>query len=149
MVKALAAAIVLCLGFAFPVIAGAPAQGKTATQTKPIKPEWVELTPAQQVVLAPLQNEWRDLDSSRRKKWVKVADSYPKMKPQEQQRLTARMQEWAKLTPDQRRVAREKYQTIKKLPPAKRQQVTAQWQQYQQSLAPKPEAEGGEPSQTH
>ena len=80
----------------------------------------------------------------RRKKWVKVADGYPKLKPVQQQRLQKRMKDWAKLTPEQRRAAREKYTTIKKLPPAKRDEITAQWQQYQQSLAAKSEPGGQE-----
>jgi len=91
-------------------------------------------------VLAPLREDWSELDTLRRKKWVKVADQYPKMKPEQQKRLQSRMKDWVKLTPEQRRVAREKYKTIKKLPPEKRAQIQAQWQQYQESLAAKPEA---------
>ena len=67
-------------------------------------------------MLAPLQPEWGQLDTLRRKKWVSIADRYPTMKPAEQQRLQKRMQEWAKLTPDERRAAREKYQSLKKAP---------------------------------
>ena len=138
-------ALVLCLSFAAPVSAAAPLPPKASTspQVKPAKPDWSELKPAQQQVLAPLQEDWKELDTLRRKKWVKVADAFPKMKPAEQERLQTRMKDWAKLTPEQRRVAREKYQNIKKLPPEKREQIKAQWQQYQQSLAVKPET-GGE-----
>ena len=93
------------------------------------------MTPAQQAVLAPLKEDWSTLDTTRRKKWVKVANGYPKLKPVAQKRLQARMQHWAKLTPEQRRVAREKYLAIKKMPPEKRAHVKSQWQQYQQSLA--------------
>ena len=88
--------------------------------------------------------DWSELDTVRRKKWVKIADGYPKLKPEQQQRLQTRMKDWAKLTPEQRRVAREKYKTIKKLPPAKRDEVKAQWEQYQQSLAAKSETSGQE-----
>ena len=129
-------AIILCLSFVAPVSAAAPVQPKpAATQTKPAKPDWSELTTAQQAVLAPLKQDWSSLDTVRRKKWVKVAASYPKMKPDAQRRLQARMQDWAKLTPEQRRVAREKYLAIKKMPPEKRAHVSSQWQKYQQSLA--------------
>jgi len=125
MAKALVA-IVVCLSFIAPVLAAAPAQPKAvAARPKPAKPEWGELTPAQQNVLAPLKDDWASLDTTRRKKWVKVANAYPKMKP------------------EQRRAARAKYQTIKKLSPEKRAQVKAQWEQYQQSLAAaKPNASG-------
>jgi hypothetical protein len=141
-------ALVLCLSFAAPASAGAPLQPKTSAppQVKPAKPDWSELKPAQQQVLAPLQGDWKELDTLRRKKWVKVADAFPKMKPAEQERLQTRMKDWAKLTPEQRRVAREKYQNIKKLPPEKREQIKAQWQQYQQSLVVKPETSGEAPS---
>jgi hypothetical protein len=138
-------AVILCLSFVAPVAAAAPVQPKAAaSQTKPAKPDWFELTPAQQNVLAPLKEDWGSLDTMRRKKWIKVADAYPKMKPAEQQRLQTRMKDWAKLTPEQRRVAREKYLALKKMPPAKREQVKMQWQQYQQSLAAKSEPDSQE-----
>ena len=137
-------ALIVCLSFAAPVPAAAPLAPKTdaSPQVKPAKPEWSELKPAQQQVLAPLQDEWKEFDTVRRKKWIKVADSFPKMKPAEQERLQTRMKDWVKLTSEQRRAAREKYLKIKKLPPEKREQIKAQWQQYQQSLAVKPESSG-------
>ena len=107
---------------------------------------WSELTPAQQKVLAPLSPEWDALDATRRKKWVAIAERYPKMKPQEQQRLQKNMADWVKLTPAQRKAARDKYQTMKKLPPEKRREVAAQWKQYQQSLAAQPELSPSDPS---
>ena len=85
--------------------------------------------------MAPLKEQWAELDTTRRQKWAKVANSYPKMKPDEQTRLQERMRDWAKLSSEERRAAREKYLAIKKLPPAKREDVKQQWQQYQQSLA--------------
>ena len=102
---------------------------------KPARPDWVELKPAQQETLAPLKEHWAELDTTRRQKWVKVANSYPKLKPDEQLRLQERMRDWARLSSEERRTAREKYLAIKKLPPAKREEVKLQWQQYQQSLA--------------
>jgi hypothetical protein len=144
MAKALIA-IILCLSFVAPAAAAAP-QPKAAAQPKPAKPPRTELTPAQQQVLAPLKDDWSEIDTMRRGKWVRVADRYPKMKPDEQQRLQTRMKEWAALTPEQRRVAREKYQTIKKLPPEQRAQVKSQWQQYQQSITSQPDATATETS---
>ena len=141
MVKTLAALTVsLCL--AFPAVA---AQSKPDTK-KTIRPAWSELTPAQQKVLAPLSTEWDAMDATRRKKWVAIAERYPKMKPAEQQRLQKNMADWAKLTPAERKAARDKYQTMKKLPPDKRREVAAQWKQYQQSLAAQPELSSSDPS---
>src|SRR5688500_7444552 len=94
-------AIIFCLSF----VATASAAGPP--QPKPAKPAWSELTPAQQGILAPLKDDWSEIDTVRRGKWVRVADRYPKMKPAEQERLQTRMKEWAALTPEQRRIARE------------------------------------------
>ena len=139
MAKALIALTVwLCL--ASPAFA---AQSKSHVK-KPVQPAWSELSPAQQKVLAPLSTEWNAMDATRRKKWVAIADRYPKMKPQEQQRLQKNMTDW-KLTPAERKAARDKYQTMQKLPPNKRREVAAQWRQYQQSLAAQPEISPSDP----
>jgi hypothetical protein len=119
----------------------AMAQGKPASKSSTVKPQWSELSPRQQHVLAPLAPEWENLDGTRRKKWVEIANRYPRMNPDEQIRLQKRMQDWAKLSPEQRRVAREKYQTLKKLPPERRQDVQQKWQQYQQTLSPRTTAD--------
>jgi hypothetical protein len=143
MAKTLVALIaLLCI-----VFSAVAAQSKSEAK-KASKPEWVQLTPAQQQILAPLQPEWGELDTLRRKKWVSIADRYPRMKPAEQQRLQKRMQEWAKLTPDERRAAREKYQSLKKLPPQKRNEVRQKWREYQQSVAPLPLATDAPPTST-
>ena len=95
-------ALIASLCIAFSAVA---AQSETKAK-KPAKPGWTELTSAQQQVLAPLQPEWEQLDTTRRKKWVSIADRYPTMKQAEQQRLQ------------------------------KRNEVRQKWQEYQQSVAP-------------
>jgi hypothetical protein len=133
MVKTLVALITsLCIAFSAVAAQSKPEAKKVA------KPAWTELTPAQQQVLAPVQGEWEQLDTTRRKKWVSIANRYPTMKPAEQERLQKRMQEWAKLTPAERKVAREKYQTLKKQPPQKRDEVKRRWEEYEQSRTPAP-----------
>ena len=132
MAKTLLALIVtFCIAFS-----ASAAQTKSDAKKAAAKPAWSELTPAQQGVLAPLQPEWEQLDTVRRRKWVSIADRDPTMKPDAQQRLQKRMQEWAKLTPEERRAARERYQTLRKLPPQERKQVREKWQEYQQSGTP-------------
>jgi hypothetical protein len=132
-------ALIVALFLAIPVYA---AQAGTTAKKAP-RPTWAELSPAQQDILRPLQEDWESLDTARRKKWVAITDRYPKMKPAEQQRLHKRMQEWAKLTPAERAAAREKYQTLRKLPPEKRQEFAQQWEQYQQSRTPQGDAAPG------
>ena len=131
MVKTLVALIIsLCVAWSA-VAAQTKPPGK-----KPAKPAWAELTPAQQRVLAPLQPEWEQLDSTRRKKWLSIADRYPTMKPAQQERLQKRMQEWASLTPEERKAARENYQRLKSQPRQKRDEVKKRWDEYEQSRTP-------------
>ena len=141
-------ALIASIAIAF---SAAAAQTKSETKKAP-RPAWTELTPAQQQVLAPLQGEWDQLDTTRRKKWTAIADRYPTMKPAEQERLQKRMQEWAKLTPEERRAARERYQSLKKLPREQRREVREKWQEYQQQSAspaaqPAPETAAAPPPQ--
>jgi hypothetical protein len=112
----------LALGVAFGAIAQQQ-PGADAPSAKAARPLWSELSPKQQAVLAPIASEWDKLDTTRRKKWVTIANRYPKMTPDEQQRLQARMQDWVSLTPAQRRVARENYQSLKQLPYSQRGDV--------------------------
>ena len=141
MAKTLGALIVwLCLACSA-FAAQSPPEAKKAP-----KPAWTELTPAQQQVLAPLQPEWDQLDTVRRRKWLSIANRYPNMKPPEQERLARRMQEWVKLTPDERKAAREKYQRLKNQPPQKRDEVKRRWQEYEQSKTPPPPAPPPTPS---
>jgi hypothetical protein len=129
----------LCIAFS------AAAQTKADAKKAP-NPGWSELTPAQQQVLAPLQADWEQLDTTRRKKWIAIADRYPTMKPAQQQRLQKRMHEWAQLTPEERRAARERYQTLRKLPPEQRREVKEKWQERRSPpppAAPAPETPAG------
>ena len=110
---------------------------KKSESTKPARPLWSELSPQQQHVLGPLAADWDSLDTTRRKKWVTIANRYPKMKPDAQERLQTRMQAWTKLTQEERRLARETYTTLKKLPPPQRQEISQKWRQQQQADVPR------------
>jgi hypothetical protein len=116
----------LCVGFA--AAQDTDAAGKAAQKRAP-RPLWSELSPKQQAVLAPLAADWEHLDTTRRKKWVTIANRYPKLKSEEQARLQERMQAWAKLTPEQRRVARDNYRALNQIPPAERGEVKQKWRQ--------------------
>ena len=101
---------------------------KKSEAAKPARPMWSELSPQQQHVLGPLAADWENLDTLRRKKWVTIANRYPKMNPDAQVRLQTRMQAWAKLTQEERRLARENYRSLKKLPDPQRQEVSQKLQ---------------------
>lgn len=132
MAKALA---VLTLGLCIALStfsASAAAAGKKA-------PDWSQLTPEQQQILAPLASDWDNFDNKRRKKWLLTAKRYPNMKPEKQQRLQAQMRDWAKLTPEQRSIARENYKKLEKQPPEKREVVKRKWRERQKLKQGTPE----------
>ena len=125
------------LALALVLAAGASAQApeKPKAPVKAAKAQsrlaWAELTADQQMVLAPLKADWESLDPDRRRKWIGIANRYPKMKLEEQERVQRRMQLWAKLSPEQRRQARENYKRIVKTPPEKRERLREAWAEYQ------------------
>jgi len=139
-----AALFVLALVLAGGALAQPPEKAKPAAKAvKAQRPAWAELTADQQMVLAPLKADWESLEPERRRKWIGIANRYPKMKLEEQERVQRRMQAWAKLTPEQRRQARENYQRIAKQRVEKREKLREAWAEYQalppherQSLAP-------------
>ena len=90
---------------------------------------WQDLTPAEQEALTPLAGEWAKLDTTRKTKWLVIADRFPQMQEAERQRTQDRMREWVRLTPDQRRVARDTYLRAHALPPEKRAELLAKYQQ--------------------
>jgi hypothetical protein len=93
------------------------------------KPYWVELTPAQKTILAPLEAEWLSMGQLQRKKWMEIANRYSVLKPDEQARIQERMRDWVKLTPEQRMAVRENFARSTRVQAEKKSE---QWQQYQQ-----------------
>jgi len=91
-------------------------------------PNWTELSPAQKILLAPLESEWAGLGPDRRIKWLGVAAKLPSLPPDEQARMQERMRDWARLSPDERRQARIGWQTAKQVGSDERQ---AKWEAYQ------------------
>jgi hypothetical protein len=129
-----AAILVLALLLAGGSVAQAPEKAKPAAKSAKkaqVRPAWAELTADQQMILAPLKAEWDALDPERRRKWVGIANRYPKMKPEQQERVQRRMQAWASLTPEQRRQARENYRRIAKQRAEKQQKLREAWAEYQ------------------
>ena len=100
----------LCSAQVSPALAqGAPSasHGK-ATAIPEKKPDgtWEGLKPAQQQILAPLESDWDYMLPDSRKKWIQVANIYPKMSAQDQERLQSRMTSWSNLSQKDRRIAR-------------------------------------------
>ena len=116
-----ALAIVVLSGSISVANAQGPSSGGSATNgghSKPTgipekKPDgtWESLKPAQQKILAPLESDWDYMLPESRKKWVQVANLYPKMNEQKD-----------------RRVARENYLSSLKFPAEKKAEA---WSAYQ------------------
>jgi len=120
-------------------------KAKPALVQRDVRPAWAELTAEQQLVLAPLKNDWDNLERERRQKWIQIAKRYPRMKALEQERVQRRMQIWANLSPEQRRQARENYKRLAKVPRRDHKDLRQAWAEYQalppqerQSLVPPP-----------
>jgi hypothetical protein len=113
------------------IAAGAAAQPAGKKKAAPNRPAWAELTADQQMILAPLKDDWTSLAPERRRKWVGIAKRYPTMNAKEQERVQRRMQRWAALTPEQRAQARENYKRIAKQRAEKRQKLAERWAEYQ------------------
>lgn len=109
--------------------APAGAHGKT-TGIPEKKPDgtWEGLKPEQQKILAPLESDWDYMLPDSRKKWIQVANLYPKMSETDQQRLQSRMTSWSNLSQKDRRLARENYLSSLKFPAEKKAEA---WSAYQ------------------
>ena len=107
-----------------------PAAHGKATGTPEKKPDgtWEGLKPEQQKILAPLESDWDYMLPESRKKWIQVANLYPKMSEADQQRLQSRMTSWSNLSQKDRRVARENYLSSLKFPAEKKAEA---WSAYQ------------------
>jgi hypothetical protein len=107
----------------------AASHGK-ATGIPEKKPDgtWEGLKPGQQKILAPLEDDWDYMLPDSRKKWIQVANLYPKMSEADQQRLQSRMMGWSKLSQKDRRLARENYLSSLKFPAEKKAEA---WSAYQ------------------
>jgi hypothetical protein len=104
-------------------------QGKTSTTPeKKVDGTWDGLKPAQQTILEPLESDWDYMLPESRKKWIQVANLYPKMSAADQQRLQSRMASWSKLSQKDRRLARENYLSSLKFPNEKKAEA---WSAYQ------------------
>jgi hypothetical protein len=122
------------LGIVLSLLLSLPLSAVSADRSTPA---WQQLTPEQQRILAPIQGEWESLDTPHKRKWLGIAQRYPKMSPDEQARLQYRMKEWSSLSPGQRQAARDKYREFEQLTPEDRQAMRDKWEKYKQEQAAK------------
>jgi len=122
------AAVIAFLGLSLG-LANTPAMAGVSVLSAP---SWMELTPTQKQILAPLGREWDTMEAIRRQKWLGIAKRYPSLSPEEQARLHQRMEAWARLSPEERTKAREKFKKLQKAPPEQKDALKQKWQEYQQ-----------------
>lgn len=96
-----------------------------------IQPGWSDLPASQKQILAPLAEDWDQLEDWRRKKWLDIAQRYPTMGATEQARVQRRMREWVKLSPEERKAARELFKNVQKATPEQREALKQMWSEYQ------------------
>lgn len=89
---------------------------------------WSQLTPLEQSVLAPLQEDWTELNKDQRAKWFDLAQRFHSLLPDEQQRIQTRMVDWARMSPAERGAARLNFQEIRQLSAKERLE---RWEAYQ------------------
>lgn len=121
------ARLAISLALAGPALAEPPT---TVIIGTPPQPGWSLLSTQQKIILAPLVSDWDQMENIRRKKWLGIAERFPKMTPEEQVRVQERMREWAALTPAQRAKIRDSYKEFNQLDPEKKQAVKKKWEAY-------------------
>ena len=128
--------LALALGpFAFSVVHAQTSTAPSGASSKSAgipekKPDgtWEGLKPAQQKILMPLESDWDYMSPDSRKKWIQVANIYPKMSGQDQERLQSRMGSWSSLSQKDRRLARDNYLSSLNFPAEKKAEA---WSAYQ------------------
>ena len=100
-----------------------------AYQASAFAQTWERLTEDQKLILAPLESDWSGLTKDRQKKWLEVANRYPRMSEQDKQTLQSRMTSWAHLSTQERQKARDNYLRTLNISPEKKAEA---WQAYQQ-----------------
>jgi Protein of unknown function (DUF3106) len=115
----LAISIVLCAG----ALAWAP-----AIATEPTVSPWTSLTATQKTALAPLKDDWVQIDNARRQKWIELANRFPRIPAEERERIQQRMTDWSRMSTADRGRARLAFQQSRDFSAG---ELQARWQAYQ------------------
>ena len=110
------------------VTAAHAAEPATAAAPAESGPRWPALNATQQQALAPLEPAWSSIDAPRKRKWLEVADRFPRMPADERLRVQERMAAWSAMSPNERARARVQFQETRLIGAEQRQ---ARWQAYQ------------------
>jgi Protein of unknown function (DUF3106) len=88
---------------------------------------WAALSAHQRQLLAPLEQQWPQMDAAAQDRWVAVAKRYPLLDEAEQQRFRERLAQWAVLSTAERERVHQGYMAAQRIDAAARQE---KWQEY-------------------
>lgn len=116
--------------------AAIPMQGASTANDAPRQPiGWSSLSPAQQRMLAPLQDQWNQMKPGHQQHLAQNAARWAALPPDRQQQIRERLTRWAAMTPEQRHQLRENARAFHNLTPEERARVSAAFRKFQ-SLPP-------------
>lgn len=104
---------------------GSPTASGAVTLTN--RPQWHELTTAQQQALSPLVQLWPSMTEPHKRKWLAVSQNFAQLSPDERTTIQSRMREWAALTAQQRATARLNFANAQQL---LQEDKRAKWEAY-------------------
>lgn len=91
-------------------------------------PQWRDISQTQRQILMPLRDRWHNMGALTKRRWLVLADRYPRMDETERTKLLSRMNSWASLSTQQRNQARLNFATAQQL---SAQDLQAKWDAYQ------------------
>jgi hypothetical protein len=105
--------------------AGSPTTSASVTTSN--RPQWHELTTAQQQALSPLVQLWPSMTEPHKRKWLAVSQNFAQLSSDERATIQSRMREWAALTAQQRATARLNFANAQQL---LQEDKRAKWEAY-------------------
>lgn len=111
-----------------PAPASAPESPAQARRQLAVSGRWSQLSARDQAILAPLREDWHELNVDQRQKWLDLSLRFPTLHVEDQQRIQDRMRQWALMSSAERGAARLNFQEIRALPAKDRLE---QWEAYQ------------------
>lgn len=108
--------------------ASAPESPAQARRQLALSGRWSQLSARDQAILAPLREDWHELNADQRQKWLDLSLRFPNLHVDDQQRIQDRMRQWALMSSAERGAARLNFQEIRALSAKDRLE---QWEAYQ------------------
>ena len=92
---------------------------------------WDDLSPDEQAILAPMQNQWDTLQPRRQERLLRGADRWNSMTPEQRQQAQDRFQAWNSRTPEDRAEIRNRFEQFRGLPPGQQRDLRERFRRFQ------------------